>query len=161
MTRANGVAIFSQNADTMQWSFGPAMSVQATASDLFPDYHSFDVVQSGIVLNGLKQKLADSIASCKTPTERFDRMTKIRDNLYNGVWSERGSSGSSDAAILVAAIVSVSGKSLEKITAYVAGKSKTEIAALMVSERYSKAVNEIRKARVASIDVDLDEIDDL
>ena len=161
MARANGVCAFVQSADTMTWTFSPSQAVTASASDLYQDWHGFDIVQSSLILNGLKQKLADSIASCKTADERFARMKKVRDNLYNGIYSERGTGQSTDAAILVAAIVEVSGKPLEKVAAYVAGKSKSEIAALMMSEKFADAVASIRKSRVASVSVDLDEIDDL
>lgn len=62
--------------------------------EVFPDYNELTDVRKLLVLNGLKQKLADAgaIDSAKEPTamDKLNAANKIWKNLLAGIWSERG-----------------------------------------------------------------------
>lgn len=61
---------------------------------LFPDYSELDEIQQKLVVYGLKQKLADSVAAEKklelTCNERIVTLDGIFARLLDGVWSQKG-----------------------------------------------------------------------
>ncbi len=63
-------------------------------TDLFELYEDFTPIQQKIIINGVKQKLADSCAREKniklTGQERVDRMNKVYGNILDGNWNIKG-----------------------------------------------------------------------
>jgi hypothetical protein len=154
MKRANSVADFSRNGSVLQWAFPRVGTCEIDAATFFPQWSTFDEVQQNVILNGLKQKCADGMASCATELDRYDRMKSIIINLGNGVWSSRGTGTASDAAVLAQAIADVDRKPLAKVRVYVDTLSKASRDALMAHPLYKQAVDDIKANRAAAVDVD-------
>ncbi len=151
--RANGIASFATNGSLLQWDFDPGV-VSVECGEFFTDYANLTDVQRGIVFNGIKQKLQDSVASCKTAAERFERMTKTLENLRSGVWASRGDGSGGELGIVAMAIADVKGKPFAAVLEFLRGKSKAEIAALAASPKYAEAVAELRRAKASNVDVE-------
>ena len=152
MARKNGVADFVMKGTRMTWDFGTGGTVALDVMDLFPEYAVMNEVQQGVVRNGIKQKLADSIAGLMGADERFDRMTNVRDALLRGEWTARAGGGSA-AAILAEAIADVDGRSLAKCREYTKGLKPAAVAALSAHPLYKAAVDRIVASRATAVDV--------
>jgi hypothetical protein len=63
----------------LQWTFGEGMTVRYDVTDNFPNFDDMNDCQQRIVLNGVKQRLADSIAGCKVPSDRFESIVLKND----------------------------------------------------------------------------------
>ncbi len=153
MARKNGVADFAMKGTRMTWDFGTGGTVAIDVIDLFPEYAVMNEVQQGVVRNGLKQKLADSIAGLAGNDERFDRMTNVRDALLRGEWAARTAGGGSAAAILAEAIAYVDARPLAKCREYTKGLKPAAVAALSAHPLYKAAVDRIAASRAATVDV--------
>jgi hypothetical protein len=153
MARKNGVAEFAMKGTRMMWDFGMEDTVTIDILNVFPEYAVMNEVQQGVVRNGLKQKLADSIAGVKNNNERFDRMVSVRDALLRGEWTARTAGGGSAAAILAEAIAEVDGRSLAKCREYTKGLKPAAVAALSVHPLYKGAVDRIVASRATAVDV--------
>lgn len=152
--RTNGVAEFTLNGSSLEWKFPKMGALQISAKSFFGDWDKLDDVQQKIIINGLKQKCADGMASAANETERFERMQAIMLNLLSGVWSARGTGASSDAAILAQAISEIDRKPLSKCREYVDGLTKAAREALMAHPLYKTTCDELRAQRSADVDVD-------
>jgi hypothetical protein len=160
--RANGIAVFTASGSMMAWTFGPEQRVVYDAATNFPDFATLDDCQQRIVLNGVKQRLADCIAGLKSPTERFERMESVAQALSQGRYEVRAAGVNNDG-MLAAAIVAVSGKPLAVIVEFLSKKTPAERTALAASEKYQSKFLELLAERTKAVNVeDLDdEIDDL
>lgn len=136
--RANGVATFAASGSMMSWTFGPEQRVAYDVRANFPDFTALDDCQQRIILNGVKQRLADCIAGVKTPQERFERMQAVADGMKQGRYETRAAAVSNDA-MLAAAITAVKGIALEKVVAYLSGKTPAERLALSQKDVYKQA----------------------
>jgi hypothetical protein len=161
--RNNAVAEFTRNGPELRWDFPKLGLLTIDASAFYSDWAKFDEVQQMIVLNGLKQKCADGMASAINEQDRYDRMSGIMTNLCSGVWSSRGTGTASDAAILAQAIAEIDRKPLTKCRAYVDGLTKAARDALMSHALYKGVCDEIKAQRATNVDVDglIGEIGDL
>lgn len=162
MKRANGIAAFVAAGSLMQWTFGEGLTVRYDVADNFPEFGSMDDCQQRIVLNGVKQRLADSIAGCKLASDRFERMNALADAMRRGEYEMRAKGVATDA-MLAAAIAIVKGIDLAKVTAYLATKTPSQRQALAADEKYHAKYLELLAQRTKSVDVDEldDEIDQL
>jgi hypothetical protein len=151
--RTNAVADFTRNGSTMAWMFPKLGTLEIDAAEFYTDWAKFDEVQQMIVLNGLKQKCADGMASAINEQDRYDRMSGIMTNLRGGIWSARGTGTASDAAILAQAIAEVDRKPLTKCRAYVDGLTKAARDALMSHALYKGVCDEIKAQRATAVDV--------
>jgi hypothetical protein len=152
--RTNGVAEFSRVGSALQWVFPKLGALQIDATEFYPEWAAMDEVQQNIILNGLKQKCADGMASAINEQDRYDRMASIMANLRGGIWSARGTGTASDAAILAQAIAEVDRKPLTKCRAYVDGLTKSARDALMSHALYKGVCDEIKAQRATAVDVD-------
>ena len=63
-------------------------------TDIFENYEELTAIQQKTIINGIKQKLADSCAREKniklTGQERLDRMNKVYGNILDGHWNIKG-----------------------------------------------------------------------
>jgi hypothetical protein len=162
MARKNSVAEFALKGTRMIWEFPLDGPVSIDIVDLFPTYAGMSEVQQGVVRNGIKQKLADSIAGGEDK-DRFDRMMTVRDGLLRGEWTTRTASGGSTAAILAEAIADVDGRSLAKCREYTKGLKPAAVAALSAHPLYKAAVDRLTAERAKAVDVSalLGEIDEI
>ena len=82
----------------------------------------------------------------------------ITDRLYNGDWSvKRESSGMAGTSVLVRALVEHTGKTVEQIKAFLAGKSQAEKVALRNNPKIKPIVDRIESEKAAkktSVDTD-------
>lgn len=157
--RANGIAAFASNGSSLEWDFG-AGTVSTDCTEFFTDYANLSVVQKGIVFNGIKQKLQDSVASCKTAAERLERMGKTLENMRANIWVSRGDGSGGELGIVALAIAEIKGKPFAAVLEYLRGKTKAQIAALAANELYADRVAELRRERLANVEeVSDDEID--
>jgi hypothetical protein len=73
---------------------------------IFTGFEEMTTIQKLIVVNGTKQKLADTTARNKdaalTPTERINVMNDRWNDLLNNIWNRKGSGGGVKKAELVA-----------------------------------------------------------
>ena len=145
--RANGIAEFTTDGNMMAWSFGEIGEVSVQCFDFFPDYMQLSEVQKGIIYNGLKQKMADSIAGCVTTAARYEKMVRTAKALANGEWSSRGDSVEAERIIVAAGIVQVTGKPVDAVRAYLADKSKKDLAKIAASSKFAVAIANFRAAQ--------------
>jgi hypothetical protein len=64
------------------------------ATDIFPEFGKMTDVQQKVIVNGIKQKLADSVAVSKeekmTPDERSASIAELWERLCAGEWNKVG-----------------------------------------------------------------------
>jgi hypothetical protein len=105
--------------------------------EIFPEWDTLTDVQQKVVLNGLKQKLADSVAVSKdaklTPKERSEAIAELWGRLLEGEWNRKAEAGTRGpsvslktlvpalvmAGLTPEAIAAATGKSLEAITKFI------------------------------------------
>ena len=92
---------------TMDWTFTdegvmsvehkdvePSKVVDFDITDIFPDFKDLDAIQKNVVVYGLKQKLADSVAANAdvkyTVNERIVTMSNTWSRLKDGIWTQKG-----------------------------------------------------------------------
>lgn len=165
MKRANSVADFALYGSVLSWTHSNGLECRIDAVELFPDFHSYNVVQQGTILNGIKQKCADGMASCKTGTERYDRMSGIINNLRNGIWSARGTGtgGKSELRLFAQVVADVKGKPFGPVFAAMEKWSKAQVAKYMSHESFAAELAKRREKALATVSTeDLeDEIDEI
>jgi len=108
------------------------------AAEIFPQWTELTDVQQKVIVNGLKQKLADSVAVSKdakmNASERHDSIAELWERLLDGEWNRKGETGARGPSVslkllvpsLVAAgfdaqaIASMTGKNKEVIEKFLA-----------------------------------------
>lgn len=120
---------------------------------------------SKFAAHGAEQKLGDEIAGLQDVEDCVIAMDELIDRLYNGEWTvKRESSGMAGTSVLVRALVEHTGKSVEQIKQFLAGKSQAEKIALrnnakiqpivqrIEAEKASKATNVDTEAMLGELD---------
>ena len=125
------------------------------------------------MLHGLKQKLVDAAAIGRntdtgrsaTIDDKFEAVREVYDRIIAGQWNKaRGDgSGKGSKSYLCEALMELFGKTREQVTAFMAGKTKEELAALKTNERVAAVITRLERAKVADVDTDsmFDEIGEL
>lgn len=143
---------------TITFSNGESLSVDATA--LSAD------IQTAACLHGLKQKLVDAAAIPRdVETGRSasveDKISAVREVFTRitspeGTWNkvrEGGTTTATGGALLVRALMELTGQSKEKIEMYLSTKTKEEKAALRVSPKVAPIITRLQAAK-STIDTD-------
>lgn len=117
--------------------------------------------------HGAEQKLGDEIAGVEDIDDAVLAVDELIARLNAGEWGiKREGGGMGGTSVLLRAIVQVTGKPVEAIKAYLAGKTQAQKMALRDSEKFRDAVAAIEaekakgKAKV-DISADLAELDSL
>lgn len=117
--------------------------------------------------HGAEQKLGDEIAGLKSADggeADIDDVVLTIDELIArldaGDWTtKRDTSGMSGTSVLLRAIVAVTGKPVDSIKAYLAGKTQAQKMALRDSDKFAAAVAKIeaeRKTKAKAVDISAD-----
>ena len=108
--------------------------------------------------HGAEQKLGDEIAGLAEIDDCVLAIDELIDRLYNGDWSvKRESSGMAGTSVLVRALVEHTGKTVEQIKAFLAGKSQAEKVALRNNPKIKPIIERIESEKAAkktSVDTD-------
>jgi hypothetical protein len=159
--RKNAVMSYSYDSATriMAWDFGAKIGV---VEFVLPTIAGISERDEAALHNGFKQKIADAAAlgQGSSPADKFAAMTEVVDNLVAGRWNLPR--GESDVGTYLArAIVEHTGKSLEGVRTWLAGKKPAERAALAAQEPFAGLIAGYRKAKVAGVEApNVDEIPD-
>ena len=122
--------------------------------------------------HGAEQKLGDEIAGLKAPgggeadiEDCVLAIDELIDRLYNGEWSQkREANGLAGTSVLLRALVRHTGKTVEQIKAFLAGKSQAEKTALRNNPKIKPLIEAIEAEKAskgkATVDTDalLDEL---
>ena len=122
--------------------------------------------------HGAEQKLGDEIAGLKAPgggeadiEDCVLAIDELIDRLYNGEWSQkREANGLAGTSVLLRALVQHTGKTVEQIKAFLAGKSQAEKTALRNNPKIKPLIEAIEAEKAskgkATVDTDalLDEL---
>lgn len=122
-----------------------------------------DMVDNAI-LHGLKQKICDAASGFATPTGKYDAMREVADRLIAGEWSKRGEGSGAPTGLLLKALIRLyPAKDREALVVYLAGKDKTEQAALRKTGKIAAMIETIKaeSAKTSGVDSDalLDELE--
>jgi hypothetical protein len=151
---------------TITFSTGHFLEVDVTK--LTPE------MQAQAMLHGMKQKLVDAAAIARDTTTgravtietKIDAVREVYDRVVTcGVWNKvRGDgSGKGSKSYLCEALMEITGKTRESITAYMASKTKEDLSALKSTPRIATIIARIEAAKVDGVDVEglLDELDSI
>ena len=122
--------------------------------------------------HGAEQKLGDEIAGLKAPgggeadiEDCVLAIDELIDRLYNGEWSQkREANGLAGTSVLLRALVQHTGKTVEQIKTFLAGKSQAEKTALRNNPKIKPLIEAIEAEKAskgkAAVDTDalLDEL---
>lgn len=122
--------------------------------------------------HGAEQKLGDEIAGLKAPgggeadiEDCVLAIDELIDRLYNGEWSQkREANGLAGTSVLLRALVQHTGKTVEQIKTFLAGKSQAEKTALRNNPKIKPLIEAIEAEKAskgkATVDTDalLDEL---
>ena len=115
-------------------------------------------MQARFAAHGAEQKLGDEIAGLDDIEDCVLAMDNLIDRLYNGEWGvKREANGMAGTSVLVRALVEHTGKSVEQIKAFLAGKSQGEKVALRTNPKIKPIVDRIeaeKASRKANVDTD-------
>lgn len=121
-------------------------------------------IQRQALLHGLKQKLVDAAAISRNPEtgrtatieDKYDAVKEVYDRLLAGEWNKRREGGGGTGGLLLQALVRLyPGKTREDLESFLAGKSRSEQAALRANPKVAAVIAEIQAERGA---VDSDEL---
>ena len=108
--------------------------------------------------HGAEQKLGDEIAGLNDVEDCVLAVDELIDRLYNGEWSvKREANGMAGTSVLVRALVEHTGKSVEAIKQFLAGKSQAEKVALRNNPKIKPIVERIeaeKASKKANVDTD-------
>ena len=114
-----------------------------------------DDIRTAAMMHGLKQKIADAAAmernpdtgASATPDDKYRAMVAVRDRLIAGEWNKRaGGDGDVRGGYLLRALVQLSGRSVDDMRAFLAGKSKSECHALRESAKVKPLIDAMKAA---------------
>ena len=136
---------FDAFSGTHVWTFGNGLEdVRYTQPVIVSD----SPVAAPMLANGAKQKIADAGAiprdtktgKSATDAEKRDAMQAVVERLNNGVWNAERTGATKarpiDVAALVAAIVTLRQRPVEKVQAFVAAKTEEQRFALAMSDEF-------------------------
>lgn len=108
--------------------------------------------------HGAEQKLGDEIAGLNDVEDCVLAVDELIDRLYNGEWSvKREANGMAGTSVLVRALVEHTGKPVEAIKQFLAGKSQAEKVALRNNPKIKPIVERIeaeKASKKANVDTD-------
>lgn len=108
--------------------------------------------------HGAEQKLGDEIAGLTDTEDCVLAVDELIDRLYNGEWGvKRESNGMAGTSVLVRALVEHTGKTVEQIKTFLAGKSQAEKVALRNNPKIKPIVERIeaeKASKKANVDTD-------
>ena len=115
-------------------------------------------------LHGLKQKICDAAASFKTVGEKHAAMLEVADRIKAGEWNKRGEGSGAPTGLLLKALVRLyPTKTREDLVDYLAGKDKSQQAALRQNAKIAAMIETIKaesaKTGGADSDAMLDELE--
>ena len=108
--------------------------------------------------HGAEQKLGDEIAGLNDIEDCVLAIDELIDRLYNGEWGvKREANGMAGTSVLVRALVEYTGKPVEAIKQFLAGKSQAEKVALRNNPKIKPIVERIeaeKASKKANVDTD-------
>lgn len=147
------------NGNTLTMTFGNGETLTVNAASLN------DTIRTAAMMHGLKQKLSDAAAISRNPdTGRSatidDKFEAVRDvwkriTSADGTWNKNREAGEGGAtgALLVRALVALTGKARGVIEEQVEAMSKEQKAALRANPKVAAKIAELKSAN-ADIDSD-------
>ena len=117
-----------------------------------------DALLNKFAAHGAEQKLGDEIAGLNDVEDCVLAVDELIDRLYNGEWSiKREANGMAGTSVLVRALVEHTGKTLDAIKTFLAGKSQAEKVALRNNPKIKPIVERIeaeKASKKANVDTD-------
>jgi hypothetical protein len=117
-----------------------------------------DNLMAKFAAHGAEQKLGDEIAGLNDVEDCVLAVDELIDRLYNGEWSvKREANGMAGTSVLVRALVEYTGKTVEQIKQFLAGKSQAEKVALRNNPKIKPIVERIeaeKASKKANVDTD-------
>lgn len=117
-----------------------------------------DSLQSKFAAHGAEQKLGDEIAGLEDVGDCVLAVDELIDRLYNGEWGvKREANGMAGTSTLLKALVEHTGKTVEQIKTFLAGKSQAEKVALRNNPKIKPIVQRIedeKAAKKTNVDTD-------
>lgn len=108
--------------------------------------------------HGAEQKLGDEIAGLNDIEDCVLAIDELIDRLYNGEWGvKREANGMAGTSVLVRALVEYTGKPVEAIKQFLAGKSHAEKVALRNNPKIKPIIERIeaeKASKKANVDTD-------
>lgn len=108
--------------------------------------------------HGAEQKLGDEIAGLEDVGDCVLAVDELIDRLYNGEWGvKREANGMAGTSTLLKALVEHTGKTVEQIKTFLAGKSQAEKVALRNNPKIKPIVQRIedeKAAKKTNVDTD-------
>lgn len=108
--------------------------------------------------HGAEQKLGDEIAGLEDVGDCVLAVDELIDRLYNGEWNaKRDANGMAGTSTLLKALVEHTGKTVEQIKTFLAGKSQAEKVALRNNPKIKPIVQRIedeKAAKKTNVDTD-------
>lgn len=161
--KAPGIrATIDATAGTVTWTF--------VGSDLPPVTVYADTLSSDIrdyaALHGLKQKIGDAAAMVRNPdtgrsatlADKRDAMVEILSRLVAGEWNKRREGTATGGYLLRALCILKPEQSREALTAWLAGKSEAEKAALRRNPKVAVVIADLQAEDGRSSGIDSDEL---
>lgn len=117
-----------------------------------------DALLNKFAAHGAEQKLGDEIAGLNDVEDCVLAVDELIDRLYNGEWSvKREANGMAGTSVLVRALVEHTGKTVDAIKQFLAGKSQAEKVALRNNPKIKPIVERIeaeKASKKANVDTD-------
>lgn len=117
-----------------------------------------DSLASKFAAHGAEQKLGDEIAGLEDVGDCVLAVDELIDRLYNGEWGvKREANGMAGTSTLLKALVEHTGKTVEQIKTFLAGKSQAEKVALRNNPKIKPIVQRIedeKAAKKTNVDTD-------
>jgi len=117
-----------------------------------------DALLNKFAAHGAEQKLGDEIAGLNDVEDCVLAVDELIDRLYNGEWSvKREANGMAGTSVLVRALVEHTGKTVDAIKTFLAGKSQAEKVALRNNPKIKPIVERIeaeKASKKANVDTD-------
>ena len=117
-----------------------------------------DTLLNKFAAHGAEQKLGDEIAGLTDTEDCVLAVDELIDRLYNGEWSvKREANGMAGTSVLVRALVEHTGKTVDAIKQFLAGKSQAEKVALRNNPKIKPIVERIeaeKASKKANVDTD-------
>ncbi len=100
--------------------------------------------------HGAEQKLGDEIAGLEDVADCVLATDELIDRLYNGEWGvKREANGMAGTSVLLKALVEHTGKTVEAIKAFLAGKSQAEKVALRNNSKIKPIVQRLEEEKAS------------
>lgn len=117
-----------------------------------------DSLMARFAAHGAEQKFGDEIAGLDNIDDAVLAIDDLMDRIKAGEWNvKREANGMAGTSVLLKALVEVTGKSVEQIKAFLAGKTQAEKVALRNSPKIKPTVEKIEAAKAtkaSNVDTD-------